>query len=136
MEKYLEILKYTMEILAILGVTVEIMPVKFSPLKWIGKRFHSSINDRIDKLESNINSLYETVDMNDIATVRNRICAFDNLCRMDINNDSIKRHQYATVFKDIDRWNRYHIKYPKLNGEIKTAIENIEEHFKKAKFDD
>ena len=81
-----------------------------------------------------INDLEKIVDTNDIDALRNRIVAFDNLCRLDVNNDSIKKYQYDTAYKDVDKWKEYHIKYPSLNGEIDMAIENINEHYKNAKF--
>lgn len=81
-----------------------------------------------------IADLTRIVDFNDIDAVRNRIVAFENLCRLDVNNDSIKLHQYKTYFKDHDKWVDYHKKYKELNGEINTAIESINEHYKKAKF--
>ena len=85
--------------------------------------------ETLDKLEE----LTEIVDWNDIDTVRNRIVAFDNLCRLDKNFKSIKEYQYKTYFKDEDKWTSYHNKYPELNGEINLAIENIREHYRKFK---
>lgn len=85
--------------------------------------------ETLDKLAE----LSETVDWNDIDTVRNRIVAFDNLCRLDKKFTSIKEYQYKTYFKDEDKWKMYHEKYPELNGEINMAIENIREHYKKYK---
>ena len=81
-----------------------------------------------------IKELDKKVDNNDIDVVRRSISAFDNLCRLDKNNNSIQQHQYNTAFKDIDKWIIYHKKYPELNGEINVAIENIKEHYKNAKF--
>ena len=129
MEELKDILAYTLEILAILGVVVEITPIKFSPIKWLGNRFNSDIKDGITKL-------HKTVDENDIDTIRHRISSFENLCRLDTEHNQIQRHQYISTFKDIDKWNKYHIKYPYLNGELKVAIENIEESYKKAIFND
>ena len=81
-----------------------------------------------------ISDLEKIVDNNDIDVVRNRIVAFENLCRLDANNDTIKKYQYDTAYKDIDKWKEYHKKYPSLNGEIDIAIDNINEHYKSAKF--
>jgi len=102
-------------------------------------------NDKIDKMDTlrkeqhketltKINDLEKIVDNNDIDVVRNRIVAFENLCRLDIENNSIKKYQYDTAYKDIDKWAEYHKKYPHLNGEINIAIDNINEHYKSAKF--
>lgn len=102
------------------------------------KRTLEPFNKRIDETIQNNNKRFDElekmVDYNDIDAVRNRIVAFENLCRLDVNNDSIKLHQYKTYYKDEDKWAMYHKKYPELNGEINTAIESINEHYKKAKF--
>ena len=103
-------------------------------------------NKRIDEMDKlrveqhdetleRINKLEEIVDQNDIDVVRNRIVAFEKICRLDINNDSIKKYQYITYFKDENKWKEYHNKYPNLNGEIDEAIKNIHKHYDNAKFD-
>ena len=102
-------------------------------------------NKKIDEMDMNrkeqhketltkISELEKIVDFNDIDTLRNRIVAFDNLCRLDVCNNNIKKYQYDTAYKDVDKWKSYHVKYPSLNGEIDMAIDNINEHYKKAKF--
>lgn len=125
----IDILAYVLEILTILGITVEIIPVKFSPLKWLGNRLNGDVKEQLTELKT-------TVDYNDIDTIRHRIAAFENLCRLDTNHSEIKRHQYIATFKDIDKWNKYHEKYKDLNGELKLAIQNIEESYKKAIFEE
>ena len=115
----------------------------------IGKRILNKslepFNEKIDKMDklrveqhnetlTKINDLEKIVDYNDIAVVRNRIVAFEQLCRLDENNDSIKKYQYDNAYKDIDKWEDYHKKYPRLNGIIDMAIDNINEHYKSAKF--
>ena len=102
-------------------------------------------NERMDKIDKDrkeqheetmeqIAKLDKKVDNNDIDVVRGRIVAFEQLCRLDVNNDNIKLHQYKTYYKDEDKWAWYHKSYPELNGEINSAIESINEHYKKAKF--
>ena len=78
--------------------------------------------------------LDKKVDGNEIGVIRNRISSFENLCRLDENNNSIELHQYQNIFKDIDEWESFHDIYKNLNGELNIAIENIKEHYKNAKF--
>ena len=136
LEHFNEILKYTLEILAILGISIEIAPIKFSPFKWVGNKFNSDIKKDLDDLKKDLKVLKIQVDKNDIRTIRHRISSFENLVRLDKDKNQLKMHQYTTAFKDIDKWNRYHLQYPELNGELKIAIKNIEEGYKNAKFDD
>lgn len=136
MERLKDILAYTLEIMALLGVVVEITPIKFSPIKWIGNRFNGDIKKELKEVKDDIKQLQIEADNRDIATIRHRISSFDNLCRLDIEHSQIQRHQYISIFKDIDKWDKYHEKYKHLNGELILAIENIRECYKKAKFND
>lgn len=104
---------------------IEITPVKINPISWLGKKFNKETIDKLNKLE-------QTVDMNDIDVVRSRILTNELLLR---KGEHFSQHQYDCLFKDIDKWNMYHQKYPELNGIIKVAIENIYEHYKTEKFD-
>lgn len=113
---------------------------KISTLDNVKKEFETTIENnkqediaRHQETLDRLAELTKTVDWNDIDTVRNRIVAFDNLCRLDKKFTSIKEYQYKTYFKDEDKWKLYHEKYPELNGEINLAIENIREHYKKYK---
>lgn len=135
MNEILTILGVLMEILAVLGVTIEVIPIKFSPLKWLGNRFNRGLKEEIDGVKEDIAKLQWEADHREIGSLRNRISSFEGLCRLDTTHTQLKKHQYVTAFKDIDKWDAYHEKYEDLNGELKLAIENIKECYKKAKFD-
>lgn len=109
----------------ILMTVIEITPIKINPISWLGNKLNKDVIDKLHYLE-------EKVDMNDIDTIRNRILANETLIR---KGEHLKMYQYKSIFKDIDKWRRYHIKYPELNGIIDVAIENITEAYKNEKFD-
>ena len=88
---------------------------------------HQETLDKLAELEKN-------TDKNDIDTIRVRMSSFGNLCRIDYNNDGISKEQYISFFKDEDKWNKYHKKYPDLNGELKLLIKYVHDHYEKAKF--
>ena len=88
---------------------------------------HQETLDKLAELEKN-------TDKNDIDTIRVRMSSFGNLCRIDYNNDGISKEQYISFFKDEDKWNKYHKKYPDLNGELKVLIKYVHDHYEKAKF--
>lgn len=136
MENIIETVGLIIEVLAIMGITIEVIPIKLSPLSWIGKRINEDIKKEINTLKKDVSELKKTTDYCDIGTIRSRISNFDLLVRKDINLDTLERHQYITALKDIDKWNKYHLKYPSLNGELKLAIENIEDSYKRATFKD
>ena len=107
---------------------------KIQSLKKIKEEMRIELKDQHKETLEKIAELERRTDEIDIAVVRNRIVAFDNICRLDIENNGIKMYQYKTFFKDEDIWKEYHIKYPTLNGEIDEAIKNIHKHFESAKF--
>ena len=100
----------------------------------VKEELRTELKEQHKETLTKISDLEKIVDNNDIDVVRNRIVAFENLCRLDANNDTIKKYQYDTAYKDITKWKEYHKKYPSLNGEIDIAIDNINEHYKTAKF--
>ena len=44
-------------LLAMFGITIEVMPVKISPLKWIGQRMNNSLENKVDRMRKDIASL-------------------------------------------------------------------------------
>ena len=107
---------------------------KIEKIASVKEELRNELKAQHEETLSKIDDLETIVDKNDIDTVRSRIVAFENICRLDVTHDQIKRHQYDTIFKDINKWELYHEKYPSLNGEIDIAIENIQDNFKIAKF--
>lgn len=122
----MELTGYITTAIIVLGMFVEIVPVKISPLNWIGNRLHRDLNTKIDALETHVDKI-------EIDTIRNRILSYDALIR---KGEHLKLYQYKAIFKDIDLWISYHSKYVDLNGMIDVAIQNIKEAYKKEKFDD
>ena len=63
-------------LLAALGVTVEVIPVKVSPLGWLGNHINKSVNARIDKIQKQVNEIEYKNAMKDLADVRNRLISY------------------------------------------------------------
>ena len=116
----MEITGYVTVGLLVLGMLVEITPIKLSPLNYIGKHLNKSTNDRLDRLE-------KKVDWNDIDTIRNRIIANEALLR---KGEVFTEQQWENVYKDINKWINYHDTYKDINGFLKVVIENIDTHYK------
>ena len=118
------ILPHLTEIVIVLGVFVEITPIKINPitslLKYIGKSLNSDLKDEVDKLASK-------VDENEIDRIRWEILDFANSCR------SGKKHTYDEFVHVIDLNKKYHkiLKERGLtNGQIDLEYSYIEEIFK------
>lgn len=116
----MEITGYITTAIIVLGMFVEIIPVKISPLAWLGKRLNKSTNDRLDKLE-------KKVEDNDIDTIRNRILASEALLR---KGEIFTEKQWENLYQDITKWNNYHNTHQELNGFLKVVIENINVYYK------
>lgn len=119
-------------IIGILATLVEITPIKINPISWLGEILNKRLSNKIDEMQKNIYTLSEKQDYMEIDMIRHRILAIDTLIR---KGEKLKRYQFESVFKDIDKWQWYHNKYKELNGMIDMAIENIKEAFKNEKFD-
>lgn len=119
MNDLLEIIKNISSILAVVGIFVEIVPVKFNPisslLKWIGKNLNGDLINRVEKLE-------EKVDENEKGRIRHEIYTFANNLR------NSKREYTADEFQHIFKINE---KYKNLggNGQIKVEMKYIQEKY-------
>ena len=119
MNNLLEIIKNISSILALAGIFVEIVPVKFNPisslLKWIGKNLNGDLINRVEKLE-------EKVDENEKGRIRHEIYTFANNLR------NSKREYTADEFQHIFKINE---KYKNLggNGQIKVEMKYIQEKY-------
>lgn len=119
MTDLLEIIKNISSILAIAGIFVEIVPVKFNPisslLKWIGKNLNGDLINRVEKLE-------EKVDENEKGRIRHEIYTFANNLR------NSKREYTADEFQHIFKINE---KYKNLggNGQIKVEMKYIQDKY-------
>lgn len=117
--------EYITLVIFVIGLFVEIAPIKINPISKLGKLLNKEMMRKLEDLE-------KTVDNNDIDTVRSRILANEVLLR---KGETFTRYQWASLYKDIDKWSEYHKKYPELNGIIKVAIENINEYYKNGEID-
>lgn len=119
MNDLLEIIKNISSILALAGIFVEIVPVKFNPisslLKWIGKNLNGDLINRVEKLE-------EKVDENEKGRIRHEIYTFANNLR------NSKREYTADEFQHIFKINE---KYKNLggNGQIKVEMKYIQDKY-------
>ena len=134
----------TVALLAALGVVVEITPIKINPISWLGKLINKetteeikTINDKIDKIQIQVNGIEYKNAMKDLADIRSRIIkAGMSIQRGEqLDCDFIKSIQH-----DLDMYDYYKETYVymivdgrkvKINGEVETARELINEQAKK-----
>lgn len=120
-------IKNTISFLALFGVTVELIPIKISPLQWLGKRMNKATNDRIDKIQKQVDDIEYRNAMKDLADVRNRLISYGLLMQ---KGEKFDFSTLSNIQHDLDIYDFYKEKYVymelngrkiKINGEIETT---------------
>lgn len=109
--------------LALFGAlfTVEIIPIKFSPLRWIGKRINSDIKDEL-------NELTETIDKNEMDRIRYEVLAFANSCK---NKRIHTNDEFQHIVDLNDKYEKLIEKHGVENGVFKTEYAYILDVYKR-----
>lgn len=132
---------------AILCTIIQVAPIKINPwdflLGWIGERFNSSINKRINEVNKRVNNLEETIDkhiekcdIDDWKKKRNYIIKFVN---EGVNGARHTKESFENVIALCDEYEEYVKQNPNVhNGVINDSIYAIrtkyQEHLIKADF--
>ena len=125
-EELLKSIRIIIDFLAVFGITFEVLPIKFSPLRWLGNRLNKSTNERIDKIQGQVDRMEYENDMRDLRNVKSRIHQYGLSIRKgeDLTEEMIK-----SAFDDLDVYDFYKDKYKymningkrvKINGEVET----------------
>ena len=128
------------------GVIFEITPIKINPISWLGNLVNKEmnekvkdINDKIDKIQKRVDDIEYKNAMKDLADIRSRIIKTGMSIQKgeELDCDYIKSIQH-----DLDMYDYYKDTYVymeidgrkvKINGEVETARELINEQAKKCK---
>lgn len=134
----------TVALLAALGVVVEITPIKINPISWLGKLINKetteeikTINDKIDKIQIQVNGIEYKNAMKDLADIRSRIIKAGIMIQKgeNLDCDFIKSIQHDLdmydYYKDTYHYMEINGRKVKINGEVETARELINEQAKK-----
>lgn len=135
-----EILKYWKEIvslLAILGIGIEVVPVKVYPIKFIGKTIgkwlNSDTNEKLDKLEKKVDKLEEKVDesdkksdFKDVKRIKNDLSNYHAI----MLRNGLDENQYRRCFELEDDYKVYKEKYEgQINGHMDAIFESIRNNY-------
>ena len=128
-ENTLDFLRTCLEILAVLGITVEIVPIKFSPLRWIGNRLNRGVNERCDNIQKKIDTMEYENEMRDLRNTKSRIHQYGQALR---RGEVLSDEMIQSAFDDLDVYDYYKDKYQymningkksKINGEVEVDRE-------------
>lgn len=127
MNNILDNIKLIVEFLAILGVVVEITPIKINPLAWIGKRFNVELAKKIDILEKRIDNIEEANLKERLESMRSEVLKFaDDLRRGE--KSTVERFDH--IMDVMDEYHKLIHKYNIENGKFETQSAYIVETYK------
>lgn len=128
-------------IIAIVIMTIiQMIPqkiIKARPIEYLGRKIGKFFNGC--DIKNELKTVNMKIDINDFQTRRNRVLSFDMLLRKNINYKP-SRYDYENIFDDIEKLKNYKEelknKYNIItNGELRIAIDNIENKYRKEVFD-
>ena len=131
--KILDIIKALAGFFLIFGITFEISPTKINPLQWIGKRLNKTTNDRIDKIQKQVDDIQYNEDMKDLRTIKSRVHSYGMLIR---KGETLPEEVLKSAIDDLDMYDYYKEKYQymyingckvKINGEMKADRTLVED---------
>ena len=126
LDELIKAIRIIVDFLAVFGITFEVLPIKFSPLRWIGNRLNKSTNERIDKIQKQVDHMEYENDMRDLRNVKSRIHQYGQSIR---KGEELTEEMIKSAFDDLDVYDFYKDKYKymdingkkvKINGEVET----------------
>lgn len=125
-DELIKAIRIIVDFLAVFGITFEVLPIKFSPLRWIGNRLNKSTNEIIDKIQEQVDRMEYENDMRDLRNVKSRIHQYGQSIR---KGEELTEEMIKSAFDDLDVYDFYKDKYKymdingkkvKINGEVET----------------
>lgn len=126
MNEFIKIVRIVVDLLVVSGGIIEISPIKVSPLKWIGKKLTESTNERIDKIQTQVDRIEYENDMRDLRNTKSRIHQYGLQLR---RGEELTEEVIKSAFDDLDVYDFYKEKYQymningkkiKINGEVEA----------------
>jgi len=126
LDELIKVIRIIVDFLAVFGITFEVLPIKFSPLRWLGNRLNKSTNERIDHIQEQVDRMEYENDMRDLRNVKSRIHQYGQSIR---KGEELTEEMIKSAFDDLDVYDFYKDKYKymdingkkvKINGEVET----------------
>lgn len=126
LDELIKAIRIIVDFLAVFGITFEVLPIKFSPLRWLGNRLNKSTNERIDHIQEQVDRMEYENDMRDLRNVKSRIHQYGQSIR---KGEELTEEMIKSAFDDLDVYDFYKDKYKymningkkvKINGEVET----------------
>lgn len=122
-------------LLSALGVVIEITPVKFNPIQWLGSRLNKSLKDDIEEVKKDIQKVSDTADERDALNNRFRIVRFADELMHSPEIYHSEEH-FNQIEEAITAYNHYCDDHPAFaNHKAKASIKRINEVYEKCRKD-
>ena len=95
-------------------------------MRWLGNRLNKSTNERIDKIQGQVDRMEYENDMRDLRNIKSRIHQYGQSIR---KGEELTEEIIKSAFDDLDVYDFYKDKYKymningkrvKINGEVET----------------
>lgn len=117
---------------AILGVFIEISPIKINPLScilsWIGKRLNKDLNEKINSIEKEVQDISFKVDENEISRIRHEILSFANLCRQGLEHT---KDDFLHIIEINEKYHKILDNRKLTNGVLDEEFLTIKKYYEK-----
>lgn len=130
MEQITELLTNLIKILGLLGVVIEITPIKFSPLRWIGNRLNKGLSEKIEETDKKVDELYKRLDRDKVESIRSELLDFSNSC---MNHRRHTEKEFDNIFKKEIEYSELCKKYKIENGFTEENMSYVHEIYRKCK---
>lgn len=108
---------------------IEIVPIKISPLNWLGKRVNAETIKDLKLLDEKVCQLDNKLDQHVAESYRNSILRTQDRLLM---NKKMTLEEWAKVIETIDDYNSYCEANNITNGVVKEATKYIKHEYQKA----
>ena len=138
----MEYIQSFVAILALCGVTVEILPIKINPLRWLGKHINRDLNDKVEKIQEQVDGIEYKNAMKDLADVRNRLISYGLLLQKGerLDTDVIRsiQHDLDTYdyYKDTYQYMELNGRKVRINGEVEMTRKLVDKALMKGSNND
>ena len=129
-EEIKELLSHVVTVLGVIGVTVEVAPIKFSPLRWIGKRLNADVIKRIEVTEKNVKEIDVRLDKDKVQQLRSELLNFSNSC---MNNKKHTDKEFDSIFEKEREYNELCKKHNIKNGYTEDNMNYVHEVYRQCK---
>ena len=116
------------EVLASLGVVVEISPIKVYPLRWIGNRINADLKKEIDMVNEKIDNHIEDSAKKNMMDLRHTILDFSDRIK---EGAEPSKDIFAHIFEAIDDYHQLIEDHNLTNGMIDVEVEIIKKAYLK-----